>query len=164
MIFPFPSYQIVLQVNCKWEDVFRTHVLGDCFLICVGLTDQASFILLIVSLQSSRFGYEVVHIFNIHLRITISLGLSCLRGDAGTLVYTLTHVITLYLNSLGCKISWQMCWTGESRAADASLFWQPLCLYNALRGGHCCINTSALPYWRLLLSNHSFSVSCTRVY
>lgn len=35
-------------------------------------------------------------------------------------MYILTRVRTLYLNSLGCKISLQMCWTGESRAADAS--------------------------------------------
>lgn len=72
MIFPFPSYQIVLQVYSKWEDVFRTCVLGNSFLICVGLTDQANFILLIVSLQSSRFGYELEHVFNVHLKITIS--------------------------------------------------------------------------------------------
>lgn len=72
MIFPFPSYQIVLQVYGKLEDVFRTHVLGNSFLICVGLTDQANFILLIVSLQSNRFGYDLVHVFNAHLKITIS--------------------------------------------------------------------------------------------
>lgn len=72
MIFPFLSYRIVLQVYCKWEDVFRTCVLGNCFLICVGLTDQANFILLIVSLQSSRFGYGLVHVFHVHLKIPIS--------------------------------------------------------------------------------------------
>lgn len=72
MIFPFPSYQIVLQVCFKLEDVFRTHVLGNCFLICVGLTDQANFILLVGSLQSDRFGYDLVHVFNVHLKITIS--------------------------------------------------------------------------------------------
>lgn len=72
MISPFLSYQIVLQVYCKWEDVSRVCVLVNSFLICVGLTDQANFILLIVSLQSNRFGYELVHIFNVYLKITIS--------------------------------------------------------------------------------------------
>lgn len=90
--------------------MFLGHVLGKCFLICIGLINQASCTLLTVSLHSGGLGYELVPVFQVHLKIRISQGI---RGSAGTPMYVVIRVIVLDLNRLGCKISLQKCWIGS---------------------------------------------------
>lgn len=106
-------YLLHIRLFCEYVvngSVFLGHVLGKCFLICVGLINQANCILLTVSLHSGRLGCELVPVFQVHLKIRISQGI---RGSAGAPMYVVIRVIVLNLNRLGYKISLQKCWIGS---------------------------------------------------
>lgn len=94
-----------IRLFCKYVvngSMFLGHVLGKCFLICVGLISQANFILPAVSLHSRWLGSELVLVFKMHLKIGLSQGT---RGGAGTPVSVAIRVTTLDFNRRGCKIS-----------------------------------------------------------
>lgn len=83
-----------IRLFCKYVingSMFLGHVLGECFLICVGLISQANFILQEVSLRSRGLGSELVLVFKMCLKIGISQGI---RGDAGTPVSVAIRVST----------------------------------------------------------------------